>query len=78
MKMMQGIQAKFKLKDDKAEVPDVYLGATLEKVKTQDGTQCWTMSSVKYLKAKEFIKKPFHHFYILKSHHLINVEFNWI
>ena len=32
MRMMDGIRSVFKLKDDKAGVPDVYLGATLSQV----------------------------------------------
>ena len=48
---IDGITAVFKLKNDKAEVPDMYLGAQIEKVTSNEGTTCWTMSSVKYLKA---------------------------
>ena len=29
----------FKLKGDKAEVPDMYLGASIQKVETADGTK---------------------------------------
>ena len=32
MRMMDNIRSVFKLKDDKSEVPDVYLGATLSQV----------------------------------------------
>ena len=32
MSTMKGIQEKFKLKDDKIEEPDVYLGASLSKM----------------------------------------------
>ena len=45
MRMMDGIRSVFKLKDDKVEVPDVYLGATLSQVETKIGTKCWSMSS---------------------------------
>jgi len=45
MRTIEGIQSMFKLKDDKAEPPDIYLGATLEQVETQGGTKCWSMSS---------------------------------
>ena len=38
MRTMDGIRSVFKLKDDKAEVPDVYLGATLSQVETETGT----------------------------------------
>ena len=40
----------FKLKDDKIEEPDVYLGAQLGKMYV-DGTECWTMSAEKYVVA---------------------------
>jgi hypothetical protein len=47
---MSGLQATFKLKDDKVEKPDMYLGAELcEKI--LNGVECWTMSSEKYVKA---------------------------
>ena len=51
MRTMVGIISVFKLKDDKAEVPDMYLGATLCQVETETGTKCWSMSSEKYVKA---------------------------
>ena len=51
MKTMYGIRSIFTLKDDKAEVPDVYLGATLSQVETETGTKCWSMSWEKYIKA---------------------------
>ena len=44
MRMMDDIRSVFKLKDDKAEVLDVYLGATLNQVETETGTKCWSMS----------------------------------
>jgi len=50
LQAIDSVRKVFKLKDDKAEAPDVYLGATLEKVNTAEGVECWTMSSVKYLK----------------------------
>jgi hypothetical protein len=47
---MSGLQATFKLKDDKVEKPDMYLGAELcEKI--LNDVECWTMSSEKYVKA---------------------------
>jgi hypothetical protein len=46
---MKGIKEQFKLKDDKIEPPDVYLGATLKNT-TINGIQCWTMSSEQYVK----------------------------
>ena len=48
---IDGITAVFKLKNDKAEKPDMYLGAQIEEVISNEGTKCWTMPSVKYLKA---------------------------
>ena len=51
MKNIEGIKALFKLKDDKAEVPDMYLVASIHKVETADGTECWIMSAEKYVKA---------------------------
>ena len=43
MKTIDGVKKVFKLKDDKAEPPDMYLGASLQKVETADGTKCWAM-----------------------------------
>ena len=40
MKTIEGIKAVFKLKGDKAEVPNMYLGASIKKVETVDGTEC--------------------------------------
>ena len=51
METIEGIKAVFKLKGDKAEVPDMYLGALIQKVETADGTECWMMSAEKYVKA---------------------------
>jgi hypothetical protein len=39
----------FKLKDDKVEPPEMYLGARLQK-KVMNGTDCWTMTSDDYVK----------------------------
>ena len=51
MKTMKGIQPTFKLKDDNIDEPKDDLGATLEKTIFSDGSQCWSMSSAKYLKS---------------------------
>ena len=51
MKTMKGIQRTFKLKDDNIDEPEYYLGATLEKMILSDGSQFWSMSSMKYVKA---------------------------
>ena len=48
---MDGIQARFILKDDKVEEPTNYLGAQLSKMKDEFGNELWTMSSLKYCKA---------------------------
>ena len=50
MDAIEGIKAVFKLKGDKAELPDMYLGGGLSIVETASGTKCWTMSSEKYIK----------------------------
>ena len=47
---LKAVQAIFKLKDDKIEPPDMYLGATLS-VMEDDGIQGWCMTSDKYVKA---------------------------
>jgi hypothetical protein len=47
---MAGIQKTFKLKDDKIEKPETYLGAQLSQVVIK-GQLCWTMSSHNYVKA---------------------------
>ena len=47
---MKAIQTIFKLKDDRIEPPDMYLGATLS-IMDDDGIQGWCMSSDKYVKA---------------------------
>ena len=38
MKNIEGIKSVFNLKSDKAEVPDMYLGALIHKVETADVT----------------------------------------
>jgi hypothetical protein len=47
---MEGIQTTFRLKDNKIEKPEHYLGAQLEQ-KIIGGVECWTMSSEEYVKA---------------------------
>ena len=49
-KVLKGVQAMFKFKDDKIDKPDVYLRAQLDKMSV-DGFEGWTMSSEKYVKA---------------------------
>ena len=48
---MELIQKKFKLKGDKIEPPDIYLGALISQFENQDGVKCWAMSSEKYCEA---------------------------
>ena len=50
MNIINGIRSTFKLKGDKAEVPEMYLGGDVEQVQTSNGTKCWTLSSKKYIK----------------------------
>ena len=45
-----GLKYVFKLKGDKAVVPDMYLGATLTKVESPSGSECWSISSEGYVK----------------------------
>ena len=49
--IIDDLKKVFKLKGDKAEVPDMYLGASLNKVDTPTGGKCWSMSPDKYVKA---------------------------
>ena len=48
--VLKAVQAIFKLKDDKIEPLDMYLGAALS-VMEDDGVQGWCMTSDKYVKA---------------------------
>ena len=50
-KTLEGIQKKFKLKDDKLEIPENYVGANLSQINNADGDLCWAMSSDKYCQA---------------------------
>ena len=52
MGTIEVIKSIFKLKYDKYDPPDIYLGASLEQVETQGGTKCWSMSSEQYVKAE--------------------------
>ena len=51
MKIMKGIHSMFKLKDDNINEPKDYLSDTSEEMILSDGSQCWSMSSAKYVKA---------------------------
>ena len=59
--VMEDIEQRFKLKNDKVEEPSSYLGARLKK-KVINGWDCWTVMSLDYVKAavatvEEAIKK---------------------
>ena len=45
-----GIQSTFKLKDDRVEKPENYLGAQVMQ-KIVGGVECWAMTSEQYVKA---------------------------
>ena len=49
--VLKGIQKKFKIKNDKIEVPEMYLGASLSKMDNENGDECWAMSSNDYCAA---------------------------
>lgn len=51
MDTIDGIRQVFKLKRDMAEKPDMYLGTQICEVMTDNGTQCWSLSLEKYVKA---------------------------
>ena len=48
--VLKAVQTVFKLKDDRIEPPDMYLGATLSTME-DNGCQGWSMTSDKYVKA---------------------------
>ena len=48
---MNGLKAKFKLKDDKVEEPAMYLGASLTQMINDENKSCWAMSSDTYCQA---------------------------
>ena len=48
--VMDDIQSKFKLKNDKVEPPSIYLGAKL-RIRYLNTYSCWTMSSYDYVQA---------------------------
>ena len=48
---IDGIQAVFKSKGNKAATPDMYLSVTLEKKPNSKGVNCWRISPEKYIKA---------------------------
>ena len=55
MQTMKGIQSKLKLKDDKMEKPDVYLGAELFTMYNEQGDEYWAMLSDK--QCADMVKK---------------------
>jgi Reverse transcriptase (RNA-dependent DNA polymerase) len=48
--ILEGIQGTFKLKNDKIEAPEFYLGVKLQE-KVINGFKCWTITSLDYVKA---------------------------
>ena len=48
--IMEDIGAKFQIKNDECGPPEFYLGAGVEKFNLEDGSQCWSMRSDKYVK----------------------------
>ena len=46
MKTIEGIKPVFKLKGDKSEVYNMYLGESIQKVKTVDGKKCLTEEEI--------------------------------
>ena len=79
MKTTEGIKYVFKLKGEKTEPPEIYLGASLEQVKTKGGTKCWSMSAEKYFiaavvnleatLAKREMRLPTSHYPMSKNYH---------
>ena len=51
MKTIEGVKAVFRLRGDKVEVPDMYLGELIQKMETADDIECWMMYAEKYVKA---------------------------
>ena len=45
------IQEDFKLMDRKIEPPDIYIEASLAKIKFESGKYCWNISPEQYVKA---------------------------
>lgn len=50
-KLLSSVQLKFKLKDDKMEEPEMYLGSEVSKMNNENGDECWALSSDKYCAA---------------------------
>ena len=74
-----GTEYVFKLKEDKADPTNMYLGASLEQAETKGGTKCWSMSAKKYVKAavinleatlaKRDMQLPTSHYPMLTNYH---------
>ena len=45
IRTMKVIKAKFKLKGENIEEPDIYLGKYFSKITNSDGQECWAVSS---------------------------------
>ena len=79
MKTIETIQCVFKLKGYKAEPPVIYLGASLEKVKTKGKNKYLSMSAEKDVKAnivniqetlaKRDMRLPTSHYPITTTYH---------
>ena len=50
-KITDCLKSTFKLKDNKVDAPDIYLGAELSQMINEDGDYCWAMSADKYCQA---------------------------
>ena len=48
---MKSIQEYSKLKYDKIEPPNIYIGETIAKMKLDSAKHCWTMLPEQYVKA---------------------------
>jgi hypothetical protein len=51
MRTMTRIKEKFALKNDEVKTPSDYLGGILEQMTNENGTNCWSQSSDKYVQA---------------------------
>ena len=49
--ILKGVQMKFKLKEDKMEPPEIYLGAEMSQIDNENGDLHWAMSADKYCNA---------------------------
>lgn len=52
MQTIEGIKSIFKLKRDKVELSDMYLGGSIFEATTGSGTERWTLPSNKYIQTE--------------------------